>query len=478
MRDSLKWGRAFGLSCLLAALATQPSFAQWDWNQAYGNLGNTSFVNVQTSIGVVPRWELKLDGTVEWGGPALGPDGTIYLGTSNGLFYGVWRDGTIRCSAGFAEAIFTSTPALLPSGEVAILLNRRAGEEVQGEVALLSADCKLIRSWELPRWMAEGFEEVKGVALGSVKVWHDPRTRTTFLFVHSRHSRQLDATVPRGLTGNEILIYTPDGQLFARHPVGQSCLDIGGGGGGEWGDIWDFIGDHFVVTVNEIPPLYQQFAWPDSTPAIMDSIIAGYSNPAQPLVAVTDDQCEVELNVFQFRPTADTVAGRLQETWIKVLDHTEHARLSSPAVLPEGKIVVGSSTHRLRLYDLATQTLSWEKDTKEPVMHPPSMAPGIFFTLTDYKGWLFSPAGDPIVTQRGQPMKTGGTLAASAASLTQAFVPGFEGLKVWSHDLQTIAHPLQDESLFTSNPAVSPGGRVYIVGQRDGRGTLYAFGPP
>jgi outer membrane protein assembly factor BamB len=438
-------------------------------------MGNTSFVDVKTSIGVVPRWSLQLEGTVEWGGPALGADGTIYLGTSNGRFHAVWPDGSLRCSVGFRDGIFTSTPAVLPTGDVAILLNRRVGEQVQGALVLLSADCKPLWERELPRWNME----LQSIALGSVKVWSDRRSGATFLFVHSRFTRQRDITVPRALTSNELLAYTPDGQLFARHPVGQSCIDVSGGGGLAE-DIWDFIGDHFVVDTSDIPPLYQQFAWPASSPAIMDSEIQGFSTPAEPLVAVTDaqDGCEPELNVLQFLPAAATVESRLRMTWFKVLDHTDRAQLSSPAVLPEGKIVVGSSTHRLRLYDLPSQALVWEKDTKEPVMHPPAMTPGTYFTITDYKGWLYSPVGQLIVTQRVQPMKTGGSLAASAASSTQAFVPGFEGLKVWSHDLQDIAHPLQDESLFTSNPALSAGGRVYIVGQRDGRGTLYAFGPP
>jgi hypothetical protein len=352
-----------------------------------------------------------------------------------------------------------------------MLLSRRAGDEVQGELALFSPDCKTIWTRPLPQWTPERHS----IALGSVKVWTHPSTGASFLFVHSRSTRQLDVTIPRALTGNEILVYTTDGQLFARHPVGQACVDIGGGV--DWSGVWDFI-TGFVVHVGPPPPLYEQFGWPDSTPAIMDSNIRGYATPSQPLVAVTDTQCEVELNTFQFRPLAATEADRLRETWVKVTDHTDGARLSSPAVLPEGKIVVGSSTHRLRLYDLPSQTLVWEKDTKEPIMHPPAMAPGIFFTITDYFGWLYSPDGSPIVTQRVQPMESGGTLAASAASLTQAFVPGFEGLEVWSHDLQNLAHPLRDDDFSTSNPAVSPGGRVYIVGQRDGRGTLFAFGPP
>ena len=68
--------------------------------------------------------------------------------------------------------------------------------------------------------------------------------------------------------------------------------------------------------------------------------------------------------------------------------------------------------------------------------------------------------------------------AQDRPSLTQAFVPNFDGLEVWSHDLRNLAHPLRQEDFLTSNPALTPGGRVYVVGQTGDEGELFAFGPP
>jgi hypothetical protein len=75
------WRRLLPAVALLTAV---PGLAQGDWNQAYGDIGNSSFVNVATDIGVRPLWSVQLNGPVAWGGPAIGRGETVYLGTTNG----------------------------------------------------------------------------------------------------------------------------------------------------------------------------------------------------------------------------------------------------------------------------------------------------------------------------------------------------------------------------------------------------------
>lgn len=467
MRKRIGWGMA---AMLLAAL---PGLAQQDWNQAYGSIGNNGFVEVETHIGVSPRWSVELEGPVEWGGPALdSKSGTIYLGTTNGVFSGFWRDGTLRCSVSFVGGVITSTPAVLPDGRVAVILQRFEGPDMQGFLALLTEDCQPRWTVELPRWSPDR----NSVASGSVKVW---ASRTNqFLFLYGRGTRLADATNADLATWDEVLVYTTDGQLFARHPVGDACIEVGGGG---WdnplGDVWDFLSG-FWPSVGTVPPLYEQLGWPDATPAIMDTPIDGVSSPSEPLVAVTGG-CKAELEVLRFRPDVTTMAGRLIKTWSTSVDD-KGTRLSSPAVTPEGHVAIGTSSRRLKVYNLPTHSSVWDVGTEEPVMHPPSMAPGVWLTVTDYKAWLFDPAtGDEVPTVRPQPFRHDGSLGASAASLTQGSVPNFSGLEVLSYNLQIITHPLQGEKFRTSNPALSPDGRLYVVGQtEDDKAVLFAFGPP
>lgn len=463
-------GLALGLYGL--TLAAIPAHSQGNWNQAYGNIGNTSFVNIQTSIGTRPRWSFDLHAPVEWSGPAVGPDGTVYVGTAIGTFYGVRSDGTGRCAWSFAGGTFVSTPAILPDGTIAMLLHRKEGERKQAELHLISPDCEPVWNRDLPRWS----QNHTSLASGSVKVWTNPDGQT-FLFVHSRGSRQIDLTRKEANTGNEILVFDAAGELFARSPTGSGCAELRGSGlDFSFGDVWDFFGGLWP-TVGELPPLFEQFGWPDPSPALLDSTVRGFSTAFQPLVAVTDHDCNSELNTYQFRPEAATVEDRLVRTWTKSID-SRGTQLSSPALLLEGKVVVGSSTNRLRVYDLPSQSLSWEKDTKEAVMHPPAMTPTHWYAMADYWGWIFTPSGALASTVRPLPRHQEGTVGGTAASLNQAFIPNFEGLEIWSPTLQALVHPLQDERFRTTSPALTQNGGLYVVSQTESNSILFAFGNP
>lgn len=460
-------------------LAAVPGLAQGDWNQAYGDIGNSSSVSIATDIGVRPLWSVQLNGPVAWSGPAIGRGETVYVGTTNGIFNAFWPDGKFRCAVFFPGGVFTSTPAVLPGGEVAVLFQRPAAPGMQGFLALLSEDCKPIWETELPRWTQTG----NSVSSGSVKVWTLASTGASFLFVHARNTRQADVSTPNpdNATFNELLVYTTDGRLFARYPVGDVCLELHGGGwDNPFADIWDFLSSLWPST-GTLPPLYEQLGWPDSTPAVMGSVIRGFATPSEPLVAVTDG-CKAELEVLQFRPGAATMPDRLVKTWSTSVDE-KGTLLSSPAVTPDGQVAIGTSTRRLKVYDLTTRSLGWQVETKYPVEHPPAMAPGVWFTLSEHIGWLFDPNTHGLApTARPQPYRIDdGALGAPAASLTQAFLPTFGGLEVWSHDLQILAHPLQHEHFHTTNPALSAAGRLYVVGQAAEpleSSVLYAFGPP
>lgn len=468
--------RRLGLLLVAMLLLAAPGFAQTDWNQAYGNIGNTSFVVVDTNIGVTPLWSVDLGGSVAWGGPAIGAGGTIYVGTTNGFLAGYQPDSSLRCSILLRDAVITSTPAVLPRGEVAVLFNRLAVPGMQGFLALFTADCQPIWERELPRWSLD----FNSVSTGSVKVWSSGPD-APFLFVNGRGTRLADVSnlqnAPHLATYDDLLVYNTNGQLVGLHPVGDICLKVEGGGSG-WdlglGNVWDFL----WPSAAPVPPLFEQFGWPDSTPAIMDAEIPGHSSAMEPLVAYTGG-CAAELEVLRFRPNAVNFTDRLTKTWSTSIAE-EGTRLSSPAVAPDGKVVVGTSRNRLRVYDLATHSLVWEADTEQPVVHPPAMAPAVWFTISEFSGWLLDPgSGDLAPTKRPQPRGLDGTLAASAASQTQAFVPNFEGLEIWSYDLRVLTHPLQSERFRTSHPALTQGGRLYVVSQtEEGRSVLFAFGPP
>jgi hypothetical protein len=453
--------------------AALPARAQRAWDQAYGNLANNSMVNATTNLPVAPRWAFQLDGAVSAGGPSVDPkSGTIYVGTAKGTLWGFLPTGDFHCSRSFKGETITSTPAIFPNGDVAILVSRPDGERWQTSLARLSANCGLIWQFDLPRTRLS-----PSTATGSVKIW--TLNGTSFLFVHARNSIDLDLTLPEPISSHELLVFDGTGLLFARRRVGDECIRVGGGVGdfphrGPYHDIWEILSSFWPVAGS---PLYETYGWPDSTPAILDTALKGYATPSSPLVAVTDDNCTVRLEILQFDPAAGP-SFRLVKRWG---DNAEEylTLLSSPAVTWDGLVAFGTSGHRVRVYDLNTHSLKWSYDTKHPVMHPPAMAFDAWIVPSDKLVHFLKPnTGGLLGTARPQPVPVDGLAGGLAASLNEVVVPHFDELGIWTHDLINMTHALTNENFRTSSPALTPEGRLYVVAQTNELSVLFGFGPP
>ncbi|MEP7011811.1 MAG: hypothetical protein ABJC13_15925 [Acidobacteriota bacterium] len=225
--------------------AALPGAAQ-GWDQAYGNLANTGFVNVTTHVPVSPRWIFQLDGSVSAGGPSVsGKDGTIWVGTANGTLWGFLSNGSVLCSRNFKESTITSTPAFFPNGDVAILVSQTVAGSPwkQTSIARLTPACAIVWKVQLPQGRT-----YPSTASGSVKIW--TRNGVPFLFVHGRQTINVDLTTADPESFNELLVYDANGSIFARRQSGNGCITVSGGGGfltansaGDplYGDIWNFL---------------------------------------------------------------------------------------------------------------------------------------------------------------------------------------------------------------------------------------------
>ncbi|HEV7667638.1 MAG TPA: PQQ-binding-like beta-propeller repeat protein [Thermoanaerobaculia bacterium] len=459
----------FGVLGIFAAVA--PGAAQGGWDQAYGNLANNSFVNITTHIGVAPRWAFELDGAVSSGGPAVDPkSGLIYVGTANGTLWSFLRDGNFHCSRNFRGSTIVSTPAIFTNGDIAILVTRPLGDKHQTSLVRLASNCGLVWQVDLP--FIPGFPST---ASGSAKIW--TLNDVPFIFVHVRNSTFIDVRTTDPQSFHELIVFDGAGQVFARRRTGDGCITLEGGGGFDsFGDIWDTL-TSFWPTVGSVPPLYEAYGWPDSTPAILDTNLRGFATPTSPLVAVTDHNCAVRLEVLQFDPAASP-DRRLVKRWGDFAE-SEGTLLSSPTVTPGGLIAFGTSGHRLRVYDLNTLSLKWSYDTTYAMMHPPALTPDAWIAPSDYLVHFLKPTtGGLLGTARPQPFATDGSLAGLAASLNEVVVPNFDELGIWSHDLLSLTHAQRDDVFRTSSPALTVDGRLYVVAQTDEKSVLFAFGPP
>ncbi len=464
---SAGWGIVVGLLAVAV-----PAGAAGGWDQAYGNLANTSFVNAATNVPVSANWAYQLDGDVGTGGPSVDSvSGTIYVGTSGGTLWAFLPDGNVHCRRLFKETRITSVPALFPNGDVAVLVTRAVdATHDQTSLARVAPNCDVVWEVDLPTMFRN-----PSASSGSPKIWTlDGRS---FLFVHVRFSNW-DLSL-RPYSFHELIVFDDAGQVFARHPVGENCIDLHGGGlltheaGGKK------VSGDLAPSAAPGPPLFETYGWPsESTPAILDTPLHGFSTPTAPLVALTDHHCNVRLEILQFDPAAATIPGRLIKRWG---DHAEEdgVRLSSPAVTPEGLVVFGTSCDRVRIYDLATLSLKATYDAGQPVMHPPALTPGAWIVNSDYAVHFLKPGTKGLLpTARPQPYPTDGSAAGLAASLNEVVVPNLDELGIFEHSLQSLTHALTQQEFHTAKPALTPEGRLYAVSQTNEKSILYAFGPP
>lgn len=470
-RVSAGWGIVFGFLSLAASVA--PAGAAGGWDQAYGNLANTGFVNAETKIPVVANWSFPLDGEVGTSGPAVDSvSGTIYLGSANGTFWSILPDGTLNCNRIFKGASIRSIPAIFPNGDVAILVTKPAGEGLQTALVRVAPNCGTVWQADLPFFPGTSPSH----ATGSAKIW--TLGDRSFIFVHVLDSIRALGAPSEPLSWHELIVFDDAGHIFARHRVGDGCLQLHGGG---WltknsGPGKDSGGSARVG--NATPWPYETDGWPESTPAILDTPLHGFSTPTSPLVAVTEHACTPRLEVLQFDPAAATFEGRLVKRW-GAFTEEEGTKMSSPTVTPEGLIVFGTSCYRVRIYDLMTLSRRCSFDSIYPVVHPPALAPDAWLVNSVYAAHLLKPGTDtPIDTTRPQPVYTLGSATGVAASLNEVVVPNLQELAVWSHDLRIRTHSLSQEQFRSSSPALTPEGRLYVVAQTGEKSTLFALGPP
>ncbi|NJO33133.1 MAG: PQQ-like beta-propeller repeat protein [Rhodospirillales bacterium] len=112
---------AFGAS-LLASLGYAPS-AAWSWETAHGPPGNTGFVDIAT----VPAGKGSvtvpgLGAFAPGAGPVIAPDGTVYLGTTQGKLIALHADGKPFWSRDITPGqTIVASPAIASDGSIYVI---------------------------------------------------------------------------------------------------------------------------------------------------------------------------------------------------------------------------------------------------------------------------------------------------------------------------------------------------------------------
>ncbi len=204
-------------------------------------------------------WDFSLDGSIH-SVPCIGPDGTIYFGTSgpNGQanFYALNSDGTMKWRK-YLDYVSTS-PALGTDG--AIYVNNEAGQ------------LKALEPSGAPRWtfsrQTDGFHSV---AVGKDNTIYVPSAANSLLAVNPNNTLKWEFTVESGYAACSPPVIAPDGTVYCGfYNSGTS------------------VGRLYAVRPNGTEKWRYAVTQPVNTPAVDDSgtVIFGVPNPVNKVYAI------------------------------------------------------------------------------------------------------------------------------------------------------------------------------------------------
>jgi hypothetical protein len=220
------------------------------WNQLGGNPGGSGFRAVNTPAAVAPAWRVALPGAPGTSSPAIGPDGTIYVGTTNGHLVAVDPGGSLKWSVVTnRRGLPVRTPAVAADGTIYALCGSaivrdhrtpRPGEPprpvpVTNFVVSVQPDGRV--RWTVPvRTQLSELAEVNGVFLGAPRIL-SRRNQARLIFVVNYtipiRYPELGPSAAGPLFVRHLAIVDERGTFrgFNRYEEQKAFIDAHGGGG-------------------------------------------------------------------------------------------------------------------------------------------------------------------------------------------------------------------------------------------------------
>jgi len=439
-------------SCGSTALEPQP------WNQVHAEPRNSGFNAVHSPVATsqAKMWSAPV-GPISLSSPAIGPNGTVYIGNIMGEAVAVNPDGTQRWRYHLGASI-VAPPAVDTETEkiLYVVQNPVTPTEYLSFLYRLSPEGKILTV----------STEQNLSTTAAPKIWRG----FVFLQTGVRYSSGSDATVAR------YYVYVFDRislQVVAKTAPG--CGQPICGHGPEWFEIFkDFVKclASFPIPVECGASYVGRTDGPKQDPsvAIVDARnVAG--DPNRPIVVAATGFCAAAL---RFDPSA-AFDQRLTQLWgHKLVGDCENPVLcTSPSVIAGTQAVFGDGKGRVMSFDAGTGAQLWQADESYPVKWPPVAYLRQIYVVTSQS--VIEHDSDGTVLHRSFPQGSG---HAAAQSLDHLHVTTSAGLYTFGlnllPNLSFDAATADSGDFVQSTPVLGKNGTLYVSTPS---GFIHAYGP-
>lgn len=415
------------------------------WTQFHTDACSQGFIAVKSAYALEAKWSVEV-GRGVYSSPAIGEDGTIYVGNVTGELVAVNPGGTIKWKVASTSPAIMSSPAVGADNNLYVIVTSKVDDK-NFRSTLLSIGPAGDKRWS---YTFPG----KGYTTASPKIWGSGQDLNVFVYV---------AGSGNVLPGNELFIFDQAGKVVYCEGV-STCRTVTGGDGifDVLSKLWDLITSFPADFDTGGLPLEEVFGWLMPTVAVAEF---GTTSPSgQPIVVVVDN-----CGVIAFRWNRTNLSTLWSDTYDDSKDH------SSPAAFAGGLLAVGNKGGHVLGYDLLMGTKLWDYDAGGAVMATPASFGGGVFVVSGGRRASFLHV---VHGFNGAPLRRfalpGASVASPALSANAVYVSFSGGMHTFSLDLSTYA---VDGTLFggLSSPAIAHDGTVYVVTRN---GSLRAYPAP
>jgi hypothetical protein len=453
------------------ALASTPASA---WEFAHGNRDNSGFANVVTAP--AGKGSVSVPGLGRFSpgaGPVIAPDGTVYLGTTEGKLIALHADGSAFWSRDIAPGqTIVASPAISSDGSIYVI-GVRVVRDNGPDAAVTTASSTLHHFNNTGAWLNQiafpQHGELGPAAFGPPNIWRSGSAEAIMVpalyrnKVTGGHSIRLIAFSLTGqvLDDEVVMNITPQTVGGSGRPgwVDASCLIPVLG----WGGCLGYV-EYNPPRSGESP----------KTPPAPGVGIFTFAGGGTPFILVSDHYKDLVGFTFSNQQLTETFRVHNNDGFLR----------TPPMILPDGHSLIGvqgSTQSDLGLEVPANAgriAFAGPNGTKIAPVALDRATQAAPTRMADGRVAVVDGAGRVVVLKDGKPFNgmdgAGWSMASAAASQTHLFVSGNDGFV--TYDTKSLAEVARFDWVGggLNPPAIGPKGHVYAIASN----ILFVFPPP